>query len=394
MDREKIKVIYLTQVDLTKHYSGSVHIKEVVSSLLKKNFEVTLLARKIGTFQKENSLFKGIEVDRDNTDKKRYFIYQLKLLLNALKISFQNKKNNTIFYVRSESAMFAHIIASILTRIPYILEFNSWPFRDVEKVHEISPIMKILLKILFTLSIKQSKGIVCVTPRLAELIRENFHLDNKYLKVVPNGVNTSIFSPQDKILTRDKFRIPPYAFVLCYVAYFQYYNDVEILIENFETLKKKIPTLTILLVGGWAKEERKKSIKEKIEKYRNYIILTDEVPYSMIPEYINASDICLSLFNTDVGDGSVMKVYEYLSCGKPVIGSDIVSQRFLHDMECGITVPIGDKSALIKAIESCYSNPQNIERMGMKGREYILKNCSWDSRVNLLRDIILKVANY
>lgn len=62
MSTKLSKIIYLSQVDITRHYSGSVHIKEVVKALLKQGFEVVLLARSIGNFQKGNPAFMGIEV--------------------------------------------------------------------------------------------------------------------------------------------------------------------------------------------------------------------------------------------------------------------------------------------------------------------------------------------
>ncbi|MBI4228697.1 MAG: glycosyltransferase, partial [Deltaproteobacteria bacterium] len=108
--------------------------------------------------------------------------------------------------------------------------------------------------------------------------------------------------------------------------------------------------------------------------------------------YINAADICLATFNSDVGDGSVMKVYEYLSCGKPTVGSSISSLQFLKEIDAGDLVPLRDPKALAQAVWRLYLDKTQRDLQSERLRNYIVKYHSWEAvskkLLNLMRSTL------
>ncbi|MBI4847289.1 MAG: glycosyltransferase family 4 protein [Nitrospirae bacterium] len=370
-----MKIFYLSQVNLNKHYSGSVHVKETVRELAAAGNSVLLFAQLddnlIGTVP-------GVRVQAIGLIRGgiiSYLWYQFKLLLTVLYQGIKEKPD--ILYVRSESAMFAHILVSKLLKVPCFLELNSWPFRDFENVRDVSPVMRAFIAKIIIWSITASKGIICVTGEIAARLREKYHR-NHGIVVAENGVNIELFRPLSVEKTREELGLEKKDFIVGFVAYFQYYNDAELAIKAIKALREKNPNIKLLLVGGWAQQERMEKVQTEAMRFNgNAVLITDEVPYSDVPKYIACFDLALALFNKDVGDGSVMKAYEYLACSKAVVGSEMSSLRFLEEREMGITVPIGNLDALINSISILASDRDRAEKMGARGFDYITKYKSW-----------------
>ncbi len=389
MHKQSLNIIYLTQVDITKHYSGAIHIKEVVNLLLLEGFNVTLLARKIGDFQKEHPGFTGIEVGEIIDNRAfSYLVYQLRLFVEALKILLRMKQKRTILYVRSEIAMISHIILHFLIRIPYFLELNCWPFRDIQNEMKVSILALWVIKQYIGLSIRNSRRIICVTDEIRKRLKDIYGI-NKGVYTLHNGANIKLFKPLQSQIVRKEIGLGETDFVIGFVSYFQYYNDVEIAVKAVSILREKIQNLKLLLVGAWAQQSHKKKIEGVISKtIEKNVVLVGEVPYERVNKYISAFDIAISTFSIDVGDGSVMKVQEYLACGKPVIASNISSLTFVEEIGAGKLIPIGDLKTFVETITALERSRLKLKRMGNKGREYVIQNYSWEIVVKRLIKII------
>ncbi len=370
-----MKIFYLSQVDLNKHYSGSVHVKEVVKEIIGLNNEVWLFAQAADPIMEQKGRLQIKALGKVRGGTKAYFFFQWKLLVSAFFMAIKVRPD--FFYVRSESAMFAHIIISKILGVPYFLELNNWPFRDFENVRNVPSLVRKIVTSIIGWSINGSRGIVCVTEKIGHKIREKYKRAEGVFDV-ENGVNTDLFKPVSAKSTRIKLGLEKTDYVLGFVAYYQYYNDAEIAVRAVSQLKNTIPGIKLVLVGGWAQKEHRDKIEILISEIaQDSVILTGEVSYNDMPEYIACFDVSLALFNTDVGDGSVMKVYEYLSCSKPVIGSEISSLEFLVKEKLGVTVPIGDAEALINQIQSFGIDKMVLDEMGLRGRRYVINNRSW-----------------
>lgn len=84
-------------------------------------------------------------------------------------------------------------------------------------------------------------------------------------------------------------------------------------------LAEKMPECTIMLIGHISCGEK------KLKSYTN-IQLLGEKPYSELPEYLKAFDVCLIPFDTStdlIKATNPVKFYEYLSAGKKVVATEI-----------------------------------------------------------------------
>ena len=90
-----------------------------------------------------------------------------------------------------------------------------------------------------------------------------------------------------------------------------------------------------------------------------------------------------------MGGGSPFKLYEYASCGKPIISTDIPGiPEFVNKNKCGIIVEPNNPKALAEAIVKLLDNPNLAEEMGKNGRKAILNGYSWKSVAERTQKVI------
>jgi glycosyltransferase involved in cell wall biosynthesis len=77
-------------------------------------------------------------------------------------------------------------------------------------------------------------------------------------------------------------------------------------------------------------------------------------------------------------DAQPNKMFEYMSAGIPVIGSNFPLWRdILEASECGVCVDPLDPAAIARAIDHLAANPAEAKRLGENGRRAIMEKYNW-----------------
>lgn len=150
--------------------------------------------------------------------------------------------------------------------------------------------------------------------------------------------------------------------------------------------RSKINNIKLLIVGdGDAYDD----LKEMVKKYKmeNYIIIVGKMPYSSVPNFVAASDVCiLPSFNNDIMNDIVpIKMYEYMAMSKPVIASKLP----------GVMKEFGDNNGVfyIDHPEETFNTvlelitERNIENEGKKAYNFV-KNNDWNNVVEHFKAIV------
>jgi glycosyltransferase involved in cell wall biosynthesis len=82
------------------------------------------------------------------------------------------------------------------------------------------------------------------------------------------------------------------------------------------------------------------------------------------------------------------KLFEYMAAGLPVIASDFPQWRaFVHEHGCGVCVDPLDRAAIAAAIRRFVDDPDESERMGVRGREAVRRVYNWEPEARKLLDL-------
>jgi glycosyltransferase involved in cell wall biosynthesis len=133
----------------------------------------------------------------------------------------------------------------------------------------------------------------------------------------------------------------------------------------------------LLIVGEGDAYVELQQIREKY-KLSDRLILAGQKPYSQIPAFIAASDVCLlPAYPTEriMQDIVPIKMYEYLAMGKPVIVTKLKGVMKEFGKNAGVVYVDKPEDVIKKAIELV---PTKLKELRMIAKNYVTKY-SWDN---------------
>lgn len=223
----------------------------------------------------------------------------------------------------------------------------------------------------------KANHIAVVTPAFRERLIEDWQVPAQKISVVPNGVETQLFSPHRSDLQLRKALNAEEKFVVSYIGTLGLAHGLETLINAAERLQFSAPQVFFLLVGEGAERERMVALAKS--KGLANICFVPQQPREKIPAYICASDACLVLLKKSPVFETVIptKMLEFMSCARPVIlGVNGQARSILEGSRSGIYTVPESADALCKAIFHLQHQPFERQAMGKNGRNYIVQNLS------------------
>ncbi len=165
-------------------------------------------------------------------------------------------------------------------------------------------------------------------------------------------------------------------------------NALDSYVEAGEKLRGK--KIKLLAVGPGPERDR---LIEKAHglKLDDVVEFLDPVPRDQIPELLDQLDALYiglqsqPLFRFGVSPNKLM---DYMMAGKPVIFAINAPNDMVADAQCGISIPPENSAAIADAaVQLSKTPPEELEKMGMRGKMYILAHNEYD----VLADRFLKV---
>jgi glycosyltransferase involved in cell wall biosynthesis len=146
----------------------------------------------------------------------------------------------------------------------------------------------------------------------------------KNITIIPNGVDTKLFSPQKKVL--------PYHNILS-VGRLVYKNGTDVLIKAFAVIKKKYSDSTLTICGMGEGQYELSKLANRLG-VSDSVVFTGNVDYGALPVYYgNASVFVRPSRSEGFGNSFV----EAMACGVPIIGTRVGGiPDFLVNNETGL----------------------------------------------------------
>jgi len=175
-------------------------------------------------------------------------------------------------------------------------------------------------------NLRHARSVITVTKELSDFLHD---LAVKEVTVIANGVDTQALQPLPKEEAKSKLGLS--GPVLGYVGSLEHWVDLESVVSALPKIDA-----TLLVVGPGLFTDYGYKIKRMAEELGviDRVVFTGAVKYQELSRYISAMDIGLNplkmMKKNEYAAGG--KVFNYLSCGRPVLSSRMVSlERLLGD---------------------------------------------------------------
>lgn len=236
---------------------------------------------------------------------------------------------------------------------------------------------------------RKADKILCVSEPAKRNLAENWQVDPEKIVVMPNGVDCDLFHPDyDSAAARRILGLTGEP-TIGFVGGFQHWHGIELLVESFSEVLKKVPEARLILVGdGRARQ----SIEKKIEEcgVRSAVTITGILPQQDVPAMLAAIDVAVLPYPELPMElwFSPLKLYEYMAAGKAIVASSSGQiAEVIEDGVDGILVPPGDIPALTGRLIELLGNAELRSELGRRARRKAVEQHSWDNYITKLESV-------
>ncbi|MBC8166950.1 MAG: glycosyltransferase, partial [Bryobacteraceae bacterium] len=206
--------------------------------------------------------------------------------------------------------------------------------------------------------------------------------------VIPHGA----WMPEvDRMGRRHQLGVDALTPLIGIFGFLKPYKRIAESLRAFKRVLRVEPRAKMILVGEPHPDFPLQSIVSELGLGNN-VRITGFTPIEDFVGYIAACDIVLNLRWPTVGESSGT-LLRSLGLGRAVIVSDVGSFAEYPDEIC-LKVPVGprEEDTLFEYLNLLVSRPQFAEAMGVRAREWVKRECNWDSVADKYIDYLDAVA--
>ncbi len=204
--------------------------------------------------------------------------------------------------------------------------------------------------------------------------------DPDRIRVVPCGVDTSLFSPGDRGQARRELGLAEHGPLATFVGRLDPIKGIEVLLRAVALLRQRtseLPAPFLLIVGGESAPGESRRLVDLCEQLgvADLVRFVGPVPHHQLPKYYRAADIAVmpSLY-----ESFGMALLEAMACGIPVIATKVDGpSNVVLDGSSGLLVPPGDALALANALERLITDA-SIRRRLASNAFHAVANYRWE----------------
>lgn len=233
---------------------------------------------------------------------------------------------------------------------------------------------------------------VAVSPAIGEDLVRSFGVDASRVRVVGNGVDTDRFRPIAKEAACGEAGLPTVPRVV-FVGNLVAWRDFEVVLRALRMLRDSIPEAELLIVGGGTEEPR---VRERVQELGldPAVRYVGQVPPERVPLQIAVADIGLLPERPREVDISPLKLFEYLACGRPVVGSRVRGLELVESMGFGRLSAPGDEAEMAIALRGLFANEAARRAAGERGRSYVERERSWTAVAARVTEVLLEASHH
>lgn len=211
--------------------------------------------------------------------------------------------------------------------------------------------------------------------------------------VIPNGVDTEVFSRSHDAETRRTFRSAHGFFpddrIIITVSRLVEKNAVDMIIRALVPLRKRAPSVKLWVLGSGDKKEMLKALSRELGVNEG-IRWEGDVRYEDVPSYLYASDVFVRPSRSE-GLGNAF--LEAMAAELPVVGTMVGGiADFLEDGKTGLAVRVDDPEDIAKSIGKILFDPVLAATIAAGGKRMVGERYQWEGIAKRFQKLFLAVS--
>lgn len=226
--------------------------------------------------------------------------------------------------------------------------------------------------------------LIVPTEKTKELFKDKYKVKRE-VYVIPSGIDTTRFYKEniDKneiINLKKDLGLKKTDFIVLYVGRIAKEKSIDFLINNFNSVLKRIPKAKMIIVGDGP------DIKDLIDLTRkkgleNKIIFTGKAPWTDVPKYYSLCDVFVTASKTETQGLTVM---EAMGASKPVVAiRDESFELMITDKKDGLF--FDDEKSYVDMIYEVYKNKKLRDEISFNARLTADKYSPYNYAKNVLK---------
>lgn len=355
----------------------SIHVQEVVRSLLKRGAQVDLfVARTGGPIPEEFSacslhLF-PVAATNNVADRE----LAARRVAEQIHCALLEHGPFDLVYERhslwsSAGADYAHA-----NGCPAMLEINAPLIREQQRHRDLvdsRAAANISQQVL-----DKSDSLIVVSDEVAQAMLSDFRIDPHKLHVIPNGVNLQRFAPAQRSCHRTG------EFTVGFVGSLKPWHGVDSLLQAFQIVHAQHPNSRLIIVGdGPMLPVLRQQYCSAGSELASAVHWMGSVTSEQVSGYVNAMDVAVAPYPA-LSDFyfSPLKVYEYMACGVATVASAVGQLKSIITAEVdGFLYPPDEPGRLAEILITLAAQPARRRQVGQRARQRAVADFSWDQVV-------------
>ncbi len=268
-----------------------------------------------------------------------------------------------------------------------VLFVNGLPEEEVQGIWRL-PFVRWVLRAALKAAARRVQAVVSICREIVTQMQDIWRIPPERCHVIRNGVDEKRFYPQPHEVARSVLGLPAKGLYIGFVGGFFPWHGLETLIEAVPFVRDKVPFATFLLVGEGKTRQALEQLVEQ-QGLTDIVRFVGRADWAQVPTWIAACDVCVVLHRqTRSYPGDSMKLWEYLSCGRPVVTT--VGPGYGETVEaigCGLAAEPDDAQDLARQLVRLLEDPDERMKMGERGRMAVIQAHTWGARAQELEQV-------
>ena len=353
---KKPKILYL----VTEDWYFWSHRLPIAKEAKKRGYEV-LVATRVGMYEKRLSDL-GFRVIPLKMQRGSINLWKELIALKEIINIYCKEKPDIVHHIAMKPVLHGSI-AAFFTKVPHVINaitgmgyiFTSKDFK--------ARLMQPLIDIFFSLLLNRKRSYLILQNRddMSSFIKNKIIDSNKVRLIRGSGVDTTLFKPADNNKTA----------VVVLASRMLWDKGIGEFVKAAKILKDSGLKSRFMIMGD-TDQHNSAMIRPEQLKMWNKEGAVEWLGYrDNIIELLSQSSIaCLPSYR----EGLPKFLLEAAACGLPIVTTDVPGCReIVQDGENGLLVPARNVTALAEALKRLIENPELCHKMGMRGREIVVK---------------------